>query len=250
LTSAVRFSFGCDNHGNECDERAVKVFHEFNAYFKPTIRIHGGDAFNFARLRKAAKDDERRKPIKDDLDAGLAFFDEFKPTHFLRGNHDERLWDSLASDDGALKDFAGYAVDDIVAALNGGQMFPYGKRRGVMQLGDYRFVHGFAAGLHATKKHAETYGNVIHGHNHAPDIYQVPRLENTRGIGAGCLCKLDQDYNRAHINTLRQAHGFVYGILTPTNRLVVWEARSVDGEWYFPSEFDSCETKPQTEPQP
>src|SRR6476469_5531291 len=102
-----------DNHGNEADKSAVKAFFEFNKWFKPEIRVHGGDCFNFAALRKGASDEEKREGIRQDVDAGIDFIKQFEPTHFLRGNHDERLWDASKSDDGKLADFGNYLITDI-----------------------------------------------------------------------------------------------------------------------------------------
>lgn len=235
-----RFVAAFDNHGAEQDTGAVKAFLDFCKEFKPQVRIHGGDCFDFARLRRAAKDDERRAPLKDDLEIGIAFLQAFKPTHFLRGNHDERMWDSLKADDGALSDFAHYAVTDIEDVLGDAQMLPYCKRRGVLKLGHLKVIHGYHSGVTAARQAGLVYGSVLMGHVHAIDQYSLPGLERRIARCCGCLCKLDMDYNRAQAQTLRQSHGWAYGLLFDSGEYVVWQAEKVAGKWYYPSEIRSA----------
>lgn len=227
-----------DNHGDKCDKNAVRVFHEFTKFWKPTIRVHIGDCFNFAAFRKNASDQEKREPIRDDVDAGIEFITTFRPTHFLRGNHDERLYDGFKSDDGKLANFCGSLLDDISEALGDDcVVLPYDARKGVLKLGHLKFIHGFHSGITAARMAAQIYGSVLMGHVHAIDQFSIPGLERRIGRAMGCLCELRQPYNRAHANTLRQAHGWGYGLLFPNGDYTYWQAEKVGGNWYFPSEF-------------
>ena len=161
----------------------------------------------------------------------------FKPTVWLRGNHDERLWDALdASTNGALRQLSGQWIDYIQTTLKGCAVYPYCKRKGVYELGDFRFIHGYSHGIGAIRKAALTYGNVVMGHVHRLDAVRVETLDRAWGYGAGCLCRLDFPYNRGTIGTLAQEHGFVYGYVTPGGRTVIYQAQSIDGKWYYPSE--------------
>lgn len=232
-----KFALAFDNHGNEQDDAAVKAFFEFCKWFKPEIRVHGGDCFNFACLRKNASDEEKRESIREDVDAGIAFLKEFKPTHFLRGNHDERMWDAVQCDDGKLADFAGYLVDDIKEAIGSAQMLPYDKRAGVLRLGHLKVIHGYNSGITAARLAAQIYGSVVQGHCHTIDAYSIPGLERRIGRVAGCLCHLSMTYNRAQAATLRQSHGWGYGLLLPSGDYVYWQAEQVDGRWFLPSEW-------------
>jgi hypothetical protein len=226
-----------DNHGAECDNAAVKAFHEFCKWWKPEVRIHGGDCFDFARLRRNAKEEERRAPLKDDLEAGLSFLEQYKPTHFLRGNHDERMWDAHKSDDGTLSDFASFAITDIEDLLGKAVVMPYQKRTGVLRLGHLKVLHGYYSGVTSARQHAFTYGACLFGHVHRIDIAPVPGLERRIARACGCLCKLDQDYNRSQAQTLAQAHGWVYGILLPGGEYVVYQAEQIAGKWFYASEI-------------
>jgi hypothetical protein len=53
----------------------------------------------------------------------------------------------------------------------------------------------------------------------------------------GCLCKLDPDYSRSMVNTLRWEHGFAFGVILPNGTYQCWQARSVRGQWVIPSDI-------------
>ncbi len=232
-----RFVICGDNHGVHADTGACDAFFEFVAFWKPEIRIHLGDAFDFSCLRRGASEGEKRERITDDIDAGIAFLKKFKPTHALRGNHCERIHDAAKSDDGKLSDFASYIIEDIKDAMGDAQVFPYCKRRGVLKLGHLKVIHGYHSGITAARMAAQVYGSVAMGHIHAIDQFSIPGLERRIGRAIGCLCKLDQDYNRAQANTLRQSHGWGYGVMLPSGDYQFWQAERVAGRWFFPSEF-------------
>lgn len=234
-----RFVFISDTHGNHADRDAVKAAFDFIAHFKPTIRVHGGDATNAAALRKGASEEERREDLSADVEAAVDLLKQFQPTHFLRGNHDERLWDVFASDDRKNAGHAKMLIDALMDAIGDAEMLPYHKRLGVLRFGHLKMIHGYHAGLHAVQNAARVYGSVLMGHVHTIDRACVPSLDYTVGRATGCLCDLDQTYNRAQPTTLRQAHGFAYGLLMPNGLYHVWQAESVKGQWFFPSEFRS-----------
>lgn len=226
-----------DNHGDRADQRSVTVLWEFMRDWRPEIRIHGGDCFDFRPFRRKASDQERREATGADFEAGCSFLHTFEPTHFLRGNHDERMWDLAKSDDGPVADYARRTIDDIMAVLpDDCIMYTYDKRKGVCQIGQLRIVHGYSHGQFAVRQLAQVYGAALMGHTHAIDQYTVPRLKREVGRSCGCLCKLDMDYNRGHIQTLRQEHGFAYGILLRDGSFHMWQAMPIHGRWYFPTE--------------
>jgi hypothetical protein len=231
-----------DPHGDKAHAPSVRAFREFCGYFKPTIKVHGGDNGDYRWLRRSCSDEEKYESVTADFEAGIEFLSWYKPTHFLRGNHDERLHDALDSTNGALRELAGQWIDRIAVMLSGAKVYPYCKRQGVCKIGDHSFVHGYSHGIGATRKHALTYGNVIHGHVHRNDVATVEGTEPRRGYSVGCLCELDLGYNRATIGTLAQQHGFAYGLLTSRGKLVVWQAQEVDGTWHLPSEMRTIKT--------
>ncbi len=231
----ARWAACYDNHGDEVDPSALAAYQEFVKWWKPEVRIHGGDNWDFRWLRRSASDEEKAQSVANDFEAGLDFIKWYKPTVFLFGNHDDRLRKLLDSTAGAQRELAGQWLDRISVALSGVAQFPYCRRRGLYRLADMFFAHGYGHGEGATKKHATVYGNIVYGHCHAIDSVRVPRLEDAYGYNPGCLCNLDMDYTRPNMGTLRHAHGWVYGVIVK-GRVVVWQARKYGNVWVLPSE--------------
>jgi hypothetical protein len=213
--SFKRFLFCSDFHGDCHDKGAVKALHKFCQQWKPEIRIFGGDLWDFRAMRKAANEDERRDSMLRDYADGLHFLREFKPHYFLRGNHDERLWDLAQMDKGIISDCAIKLSGEIEAEMKKlrCRMLPYHKRDGVLRIGSLKMLHGYAAGINAARKHAWTYGSCLFGHIHSIDHVTLERTEKTMARAVGALCQLDMEYNRATIGSLRHAHGWAYGVV-------------------------------------
>jgi hypothetical protein len=233
-----RFIFGTDLHGDVQHTRTARTFLDFSAHWKPDIKVFGGDAFDLRPLRRGASEDERHQLIKGDVDAGMAFLKEFQPTHFLRGNHDERLWDLRENGTGAAQAYAEIGCKEIVGALGSCKMLPYHKRDGVLKIGHLKFLHGFHCGVFAARQCAMIYGSALMGHTHVIDQHPVPGLERRVARIVGCLCQLDMDYNSRQPNTLRQAHGFAYGVINDkTGNFHCWQAEEIGGKWFLPTDI-------------
>lgn len=232
-----RFGIIFDSHGDMVDPVALGVARAFFESFKPTIRIHGGDVWDFRWLRAGASDAEKYEDVQADFDAGLDLLAWWRPTHVLWGNHDHRLWKSAESPVGSVRALAHQTLDRIALAVSGAVTRPYCKRAGVLELGDYRVVHGFASGEQALTAHMRAYGSVIHGHNHCNEARTGWTLDGHRGYSIGCLAQLDLGYNNSHLRTLRQQHGFAYGFVTSSGRLALYQAFPIAGEWFIPTEF-------------
>jgi hypothetical protein len=86
-----KFVIASDSHGDMIDPKCETAILEFNKEFKPSIRIHAGDAFDFRNLRKGASDEEKASSLEDDWKMGSDFlrkyFDGGKDNHYLLGNH-------------------------------------------------------------------------------------------------------------------------------------------------------------------
>ncbi len=233
-----------DTHGDKAEPGVLEVIRDFSKVWKPTVRIHMGDCWDFRWLRRSANDEEKAESVAADFEAGLDLLAWYKPTAFLWGNHDDRLRRLLDSVSGASRQLAGQWIDRIGVALSGVDVRPYCKRNGVYQYGDYKFLHGYAHGIGATRKHAITYGNCMFGHIHAVETIRVEGVEPRIGHSIGCACRLDLDYNAASIGTLRQRHGFVYGEENH-GRLTLWRATEVGGRWLLPTEMRTFNSSPK-----
>jgi UDP-2,3-diacylglucosamine pyrophosphatase LpxH len=234
----IRWCACFDTHGDQVDALALEAFKSFVSWWKPQIKIHGGDAWDFRWLRRSASDEEKAESVAEDFESGLDLLKWYKPDVFLWGNHDDRLRRLMDSSHGAQRELAGQWLDRISVELRDTKHYPYCKRRGVHVLKDFSFIHGYGHGMNAARDAANVYGNVVMGHTHRIDSVRVTSREDKYGYTAGCLCILDMDYTRPNMGTLRHAHGWVYGVVAG-GRCIVWQARKYGNVWVLPSEIKS-----------
>ena len=237
--SLQRWVFATDSHGDHIHEPTRKALVDFNKEWKPHLRFHGGDLFDFRALRRKANENEKRETIQEDLQAGLDFIHEYRPNVWLLGNHDDRLWEIAKWGAGAVKDLARIGVADIEkrCARLKVQLVPFGKRAGVYQLGDLKMLHGYYCGAFAARRMAQVYGKCLFGHVHAHDLASIPRWEGAIvAQSAPAMCVLDQEYNQQAPDSLRHSNGWVYGVHdTQTGETVGWVARELAGRWLIPT---------------
>lgn len=229
------FIAATDLHGIEQDRTAVKVFKGFvEGFDKKAIKIFTGDLWNFAALRRQAAEHEKSIRLKEDFEAGLEFLEWYRPSLFIRGNHDERLWDAVSIDrikhsgwkaelaQTYITKFEAFAKDMKIKVL------PYNKAS-VFRIDGMAFAHGFGSGESLTENMAKTYGNVIFGHGHR--IERTPVMQSGRavtGYQIGCLCRDDMDFVRSDLGALKQEQGWAYGFLAP--HAEVFQARVANGK--------------------
>jgi predicted phosphodiesterase len=246
-----------DTHGDQLDREAWAFVLDFIADFRPTIRVHLGDAWDFRWLRQGASNEERADDVLADIDAGMNLIDEYKPTAFLMGNHDHRLIRGCKDTTGVVRQAHRDLHDQIMRlfGMHGTQVYPYHSFKGVHMLGDLACIHGYHHGVYAPRQHAMAYGNCIHGHTHA---VESAAFHNMRAGGAvtgraiGCLCDLDMDYATIRATSMRCQHGFAYGEIRNGRAIVCQAVRDrVSGDWMLPH-FDlsrrssSGSTKPRS----
>ena len=143
------------------EPEAVEKLLKFCDIWKPEVRVFGGDLFDFFRnIRRGAGAGEKADSMQADVEAGLMFLNNFKPNVFLLGNHDKRLWDvARYHENGIVSDYAKEGVKDIQAKCRKlkCKVIDYKADSGYFDLGKVRMLHGYCAGIMATKKHAEIY---------------------------------------------------------------------------------------------
>lgn len=237
----IRWMAVADNHGDKQENAVCKVALQFAREWKPSVRIHLGDAYDFRALRRAATPEEKQEGLLTDCLAGNDFMAAYKPTVWLRGNHDERLWDvadGKVGKDEKLREYCKLIRDQIIGTVGDDcRVLPYDAREGVYRLGHLKAIHGYHAGITAARQAALVYGAVIMGHVHAIDEYPIPGLHPRVGRAIGGLCQLRMDYNRAVTASLRQAHGFAYGLSFDDGSYLFYQAREIGGNWHLPTEM-------------
>lgn len=236
MARSKRWMVVSDSHGNECDPDAVKTALKFADDFEPHIRVHAGDVFDAACLRKNASAEEKERSIVADVDAGCTFLGNYRPTHVLWGNHDRRIFNTMETGSGPTRDLCVKLVDQIRETLTTSvQRYDYDKRTGVMPLGDWLVIHGYGSGMNAVREAAMVYGRVMMGHTHHIEEVPTKRHDGASGRCIGCLCRLDLEYNFSQLTTLRQANGFAFGVIDGKGQTIVRQARRLpDGTWDLP----------------
>jgi len=239
----MRFIIASDLHGQHADSRAAQAVLACIKDFKPQIRVFAGDLWDFAAIRRGASEDERALSMRDDFDAGREFAGKFfkggTSNHLLLGNHDIRPHMLRESPDAVRRDLGERMVKDIAktAYENKARIYDYDARLGVLKLGHLCVVHGFHTGVSSAAQHARVYGNVVYGHTHSIDVYQTPGLEQREARGIGCLCSLDMDYASSKTGKLRWAHGWAVGDTYADGSYTIFQVRSIDGRFCYPTEF-------------
>lgn len=232
MSNWKKFVFASDVHGSEQDPHANKALFKFLTDFKPDIRVMGGDLFDFAALRKKASEEERRISIREDFDAGMEWFDQFKATQFLEGNHDKRLRLLAEENRGPISDYGKVLHNTFMERCRKLKCETklYDKRHGYVRIGNLKCLHGYAAGVGAARKMAQVYGACVFGHGHSIQQASVENLEDHTARMAGCLCKLDLPYVEASLGALMWRHGWAFGVISnKTGNYQMWQAEEIEG---------------------
>lgn len=238
-----RFVVAGDSHGDQEDPETRRALMEFVRDYRPQIRVHSGDAFDFRNLRRGASDDEKAHSLEDDWAMGTEFlrdyFDGGKENHFLRGNHDERLWHFAESATGLLRDYAHDGIKRVtnLASRCKAAMLPYDSRLGVLRLGHLKVVHGYFAGIGAARRHAIAWRHVLFGHTHNTDVSAVECDDGpAEARGIGCCCKIDMGYNQHQPAKLRHVNAWCYGHLFDDGTYQLFQAKKIAGRFYAATE--------------
>lgn len=234
-----------DNHGDMVCKDTASALWEFIDDWRPEIRVHAGDIHDLRNLRRGASDDEKSDSMDNDWEAGLdfahRFFDGGKENHLLFGNHDCRLEVMAGSWSGQARDYARMMIKERDAFMRKRKirMYPYDSRKGVAHLGHLKIVHGYHCGVSAAAQHARIYGNVLFGHVHSMESYQVPGLDQREARAIGCMCRLDMDYINTKTAKLRWANGWAYGHLFHDGTYQLFQARRINGKIYAATDIKS-----------
>lgn len=237
-----RFLFVSDSHGDQIDPKAEKAVLDFIEEFNPHYRIHGGDFLDLRPLRKGASADERAERLVDDVDAGIEFlekyFDGGGKKVLLLGNHDDRLWElAESSTEGVQATYANALIGDLEKKFRELRLevLPYDVRKGVFELGNLSFVHGYRCNEHVAKSHAIEFGSVIFGHVHRFSSATVPQRRPSVGMSCGCLAKTDMPYLHRSIASLAHQNGFYFGAVDEkTGDWEAWPVKRVGERWMNP----------------
>jgi hypothetical protein len=237
-----RFCCVGDNHGALVHRADADAFFAFCKSFKPHLKVHLGDNFDFANLRRGADPREEGDDMEPDLTAGFMFLDRFKPDVFLLGNHDWRLWRAMQDARGLVRQFAKDTIKQIDAACaKNCRVLPYHSREGVFKYGNLSFVHGYHAGVGAIAQHARIYRNVCLGHLHCNGSVVERGIDSPTAFCVGGLGDHSKmEYAAQRTATLAWGPGWAYGVIDEkSGSFQVWIAQKMAGKWIYPTGFNA-----------
>jgi predicted phosphodiesterase len=227
----------------------------FIGRWKPQLRIHTGDCFDFGAWRRGATPDEQEEGITEDLKHGNYFLRKvLKPTIFMQGNHDIRAEEQMLSRNGDRRENAMHAVQsytDTLAEIGCKEFHRYSVKgkdsEGVnrFRVGKLTGTHGFKAGVAATRETARTLGRpgdvVIHGHTHDFSLCTIEHLEAAI-VGVSAMCCMDinkADYALRRLATTKWCNGWLHGVIDEkTGDCKVWTAHRFQGKFICSTAYD------------
>ena len=234
-----------DNHGNHADPETLAAVLAFCKEWRPHHRVHLGDNWDLAALRKGVKAGDKEASaaaLKEDIEAGCRWVEQYRPTHFLMGNHEHRIRDAMHNTDSitqleALKDVD--ATMRRVLRRNGAKVVrEYTVDQGFVDIGPVTFTHGFFHGNDAILKMAHRFNSgpgraVVMGHLHRAEQHNLER----RGGGAvwicGCACDLRLQYAERRPSTLRWQNSFMAFVIRGED-YIGRQAHRFAGRWVMP----------------
>jgi predicted phosphodiesterase len=243
MAKPIKFVAAGDVHGDESDPQALKCLYQFMRDYKPDLTVCIGDVWDFRAIRKnASAEYEQSQSMTADYEAGEDFFKKFfsfgSERVFMRGNHDERIFDLLSNAASGLKrDYAEHGTNEIqdLVKTHRVKMYPYDSKSGVYKCGSLSFIHGYGHNIHGSKQHADTYGNCLFGHTHAIDYFRSVSLDIRESWNIGCLSTLSPSYNRNQMRRIRWQHGFAFGLIHDDGTHEVYQATGRNGKFTVPT---------------
>jgi len=240
----IKFVAAGDVHGDEQDPTTVKALLRFCEEYKPDLVVNLGDNWDFRAIRRGADDTDQASSLQKDWDEGeefiRAFFKFGQERVFLRGNHDERIFDmSTNVKSGVARDYALDGCNNIETIMKEtrGKMYPYDSTAGVYKNGSLTFVHGYGASMHGAKQHADAYGAgaVLFGHTHAIDYFKSVSLDSREAYNIGCCSNKTPSYTRGQMRRLRWQHGWAFGLIHEDGGHDVFQAKERNRKFIVPT---------------
>lgn len=210
IQTCKKFWIGFDRHAPYHDPHIDKIALAFLADFKPQIRVAGGDWQTVDQV--STFDNEGDIDLADEFAMNREAIRAFGITHYLEGNHEERLRRVGLKLDKRLR-----SLVDLECNLHLKDqkipLIPYHPRKGVLRFGHLKILHGFYATEYVAKKMASIYGTCVFGHTHRFQTFQAKAsFESHCGFSIGLMGRIDQPYtdDRAPMGW---TNGFCFGYL-------------------------------------
>jgi len=229
-----------DTHGDMIDWGATNVALDAIDDFNPHYRVHLGDFIDFRPLRGGASASEKASGLAQDVEDGITLLEKFRPTHLTLGNHDYRAWKgSEEITNGVVRDACGMLVKRLEQTFDKMDIkwVQWGSHR-YLEIGGFKFLHGYATGVYAAKAHATGYQSCAFGHTHRPNEWRCRNIDQLVGINVGCLCETHPEYSWGNMAGLEKGQGFLMMMINERTGSFRWQnvvRDKVDGSWVIPT---------------
>jgi len=205
---------GC-SHGEHMLPAAGEAVLKFVDKFKPTHRIHLGDAFDLPALRRGAQGtSDEMAPIHQDVTAGRDFLNKLRPTIFTAGNHDFVRVDRFLSDHRSMvREHAQMIHDRMMEPLkrHKTQVFQWDIWQ-PWRWGGFNWSHGFSYGANYIRKTALHRGNSVIAHGHWAGSATAEREDGASCFAVGTLANIPaMDYAATRFATYGWNHAVLWG---------------------------------------
>ena len=209
---------GC-SHGGHINPYVADQVLAFVHDYKPHQRVHLGDAWDTAAFRQGAGGScDEGASVTDDLNAGTKFLQQFLPTFFFMGNHEDRLFQLAHHPNALIAAAAGTTLSAIktffsdikceTAAYAG-----TASRESWRMFGDTLAGHGYMFGEMCTRDHVEMLGHpCIHAHDHKAKMQPGRMVGAPMGYSVGTLASIPaMAYAKARRATSAWSGAIIYG---------------------------------------
>jgi predicted phosphodiesterase len=179
-----------DTHSQFCDESALQVLLDFRDDWKPTKTVHLGDLVDCEAISSFPSDNAM--PLDEEFAIAEDHLDRIRPTHYLQGNHEERI-ERPGLVNKSIRNLL--AVDrNLHLEARGIAWKPYGPMEW-FEFGKMKMMHGNYCGEYAAKQHAMAYGCVCFGHTHRIAQHTTKDITHrTTGFNIGTMTQVMLDY--------------------------------------------------------
>lgn len=210
IFTGKRFWAGFDRHAPYHDPKVDRIALDFIKDFKPHIRVAGGDWQTVDQV--STFQNEGDIDLADEFAMNREAIRKFGITHYLEGNHEERLRRVGLKLDKRLR-----SLVDLESNLRLKEqkipLIPYHPRKGVLKFGHLKILHGFYTNEYVAKKTASIYGTCVFGHTHRFQTFQSKEaFESHCGFAIGLMGKIDQPYTDSRA-PMGWTNGFCFGYL-------------------------------------
>jgi len=231
-----------DNHGSHGDPDTLNAVMAFCKDFKPHYKWHLGDNWDFACLRKGVSQDERDaswSAMDEDVQAGIEWLNRYRPSHFVFGNHDNRVRKLIINTDSRNRldalEKVERAMSKAIRQAGVKVVRPYTVHDNIVSVGPIDGGHGFGGN---PLRYAMTYHRghgraLLCGHWHTARQEMVKRYEGGVFWMLGAACNLRMDYSDTHISSLGHQNGFMAFIIKDRH-YIGRQAHKFNGRWLMP----------------